>query len=217
MITGRVIAPKLVLHPKNTVDQWIVLLGGPKLRPNEDQTMQRTEPRRSDMGVIVPDHACVPGWLIGQDRESYQAKPWQPVTTPRRWEKSHRTFGLMRVFAGSGIWPSRSQGSGFVIITGGVVLPQIQVAFMLPSSAAPQGARRGSLLDYFPSATESVTARPLFSRQNRRRRRLPTSRHRYGCARRRPRRQASRLRFFGPCRPRKSSSGPIVGDWRECP
>ena len=74
MITRRGIAPKLVLHPKNTVNQRIVLLGGPELRPNAGQTVQRTEFRLGYVLVIVPDQSGVPRRLIGHYGEGQPAK-----------------------------------------------------------------------------------------------------------------------------------------------
>ena len=69
-------APELVLNPKNSVEDRIVLRRCRRICPNPRQTMQRTERWDRDMDVVVPDRLPIPSRLISQrgDRDQNQAK-----------------------------------------------------------------------------------------------------------------------------------------------
>ena len=118
MITRRGIAPELVLRPKNTVNQRIVLLRGPKLRPDAGQAMQRTEFRLGYVFVIVPDQSGVPRRLVGHYGEGRQQKTKQPVLPPGRRRKSRHT-PLLRPLAAARACPPGGRARRFGRFGGG--------------------------------------------------------------------------------------------------
>ena len=72
MVTEGRVAPEPVLHPKDTVHQRIVLLGGTRLDPGTEQTREGMEFRSGKMSLIIPDRLAVPGGSVGQQRRDHQ-------------------------------------------------------------------------------------------------------------------------------------------------
>ena len=92
MITRRPISPKPVFHPKDTVDQWIVLLRGAKLCPDPRQPIQRTKFRPGNVRVIVPDESGLPGRLVGEEDSGNQQQTLQPAPLPQTTQPPQTPF-----------------------------------------------------------------------------------------------------------------------------
>ena len=66
MIPQRGVTPEPVLKPKQTVQQRIVAVKSPNLKPDAMQSVQRAEFRTRDVLVIVKKISAVPSRLIDQ-------------------------------------------------------------------------------------------------------------------------------------------------------
>src|SRR5580692_5255736 len=55
-----------MLDPERAVQQRIILLGSAQLEPDAPQSVQRLQPRRSDVGIIIPKQAATKRWPVSQ-------------------------------------------------------------------------------------------------------------------------------------------------------
>src|SRR5271168_2637014 len=78
MIAQRCLPPEFVFQPKDTVNQWIILLGGPQLKPNAGQAVERPESRQGNVPVIIPDEPGVPDRLVRREGGGGQKQANEP-------------------------------------------------------------------------------------------------------------------------------------------
>ena len=57
----------------------LVLLGCPWLKPDPPQTIQGTQFRTRDIGIVIPYKSALPRRLISQDRDHRQNQAKKPI------------------------------------------------------------------------------------------------------------------------------------------
>src|ERR1700722_3511908 len=71
--------PRGVFNPEETMEKWVVLLGGPRLEPDPPESLDRPQICSGNVRVVIPYESCMQNGQVNHYCDAHNHQADEPI------------------------------------------------------------------------------------------------------------------------------------------